>query len=131
MIEGTIPKAVPNTAAIEELRELAFTKLSAIGAYVGVPMHTTDGKLYGTIVAVSHEPREDLGASQVRLLELISGIIGGAIEQQRMEKENERLRARMASMTEELDAAEEDRRLSRILLSGEFRTIPHGTPPPE
>ena len=33
-----------------------MTKLSAIGAYVGVPVYLYEDKLYGTLCAVSHQP---------------------------------------------------------------------------
>lgn len=131
MIAGTISNAVPNTAASPEVRDLAMTKLSAIGAYIGVPIYLSDGKLYGTLCAVSHETHDELGPRQVRLMELLSKIVTGGIEQQRTVRENERLRARIGGLTDELDAAEEDRRVSRIMLSGEFRTIPRGSTPPE
>jgi GAF domain-containing protein len=131
MIDGKIPHVVPDTSANPEARDLAVTKMSAIGAYVGVPVHLYEGKLYGTLCAVSHQPHPELGAREVRLLELLSQVVTGALEQQRTERENQRLRDRIGGLTDELDAAEEDRRVSRILMSGEFRTIPHGTPPPE
>lgn len=131
MIEGKIPNIIPDAAANPEVRDLAVTRLSAIRAYVGVPVYLYEEKLYGTLCAVSHQPHPELGARDVRLMELLSQIITGALEEQRTERENQRLRDRIGGLTDELDAAEEDRRVSRILLSGEFRTIPHGTPPPE
>lgn len=131
MIAGKIPNVIPDAAANPEVRDLAVTRLSAIRAYVGVPVNLYEGKLYGTLCAVSHQPQPELGAREVRLMELLSQIITGALEEQRTERENQRLRDRIGGLTDELDAAEEDRRVSRILLSGEFRTIPRGTPPPE
>jgi GAF domain-containing protein len=131
MIAGKIPNVIPDAAANPEVRDLAVTRLSAIGAYVGVPVYLYEDKLYGTLCAASHQPHPELGAREVRLMELLSQIITGALEEQRTERENQRLRDRIGGLTDELDAAEEDRRVSRILLSGEFRTIPRGTPPPE
>jgi GAF domain-containing protein len=130
MIAGKIPNVVPDAAANPEVRDLAVTRLSAIGAYVGVPVYLYEDKLYGTLAAVSHQPHPELGGRAVRVMELLSQIITGALEEQRTERENQRLRDRIGGLTDELDAAEEDRRVSRILLSGEFRTIPRGTPPP-
>jgi hypothetical protein len=37
----------------------------------------------------------------------------------------------MAEMQSDFDEFEEDRRVTRILTSGEFKTIPRGTPPPQ
>jgi GAF domain-containing protein len=131
MVSGRIPKVIPSTAENEELRDLAMTKLSGIGAYVGVPILLSSGKLYGSLAVFSHRPQRNLGPRQLQLLEVLARIIASGIEQQSLEKENERLRARIAGMSDELDEAESDRRLSRILLSGEFQTIPRGTPPPK
>src|SRR5579862_447824 len=130
MITGKIPNVVPDAAANPKIRDLAVTRLSAIGAYVGIPVYLYEEKLYGTLCAASHQAHPELGARHARIMELLSQIITGALEEQRTERENQRLRDRIGGLTDELDAAEEDRRVSRILLSGEFRTIPHGTPPP-
>ncbi len=130
MITGRIPNVIPDAAANPEVRDLAVTRMSAIGAYVSVPVYLYEEKLYGTLCAISHEAHPDLGPRHARIMELLSQIITGALEEQRTERENQRLRERIGGLTDELDAAEEDRRVSRILMSGEFRTIPHGTPPP-
>ena len=131
MVMGTIPKIVPNTAENDELRDLALTKLSAIGSYVGVPIHLSDGSMYGTFCTVSHQPHSDLGERHLLVMQILSHIVAAGVEQQRLEKENERLRAKMAAMQSDFDEFEEDRRVTRIMNSGEFRTIPRGTPPPE
>jgi GAF domain-containing protein len=131
MVSGKIPNVVPDAAANPEVRDLAMTKMSKIGAYVGVPVYLYEEKPYGTLCAVSHTAHPGLGPRDVRMMELLSLIITGALEEQRTERENQRLRDRIGGLTDELDAAEEDRRVSRILMSGEFRTIPRGTPPPE
>jgi GAF domain-containing protein len=129
MVAKTIPSVVSDTSANDELRDLAITKLAAIGAYIGVPIYLKDGKLYGTFVTIAHAPQPDLDDRHVQLLALLSHIVASGIELQRLERDNERLRAQIGRMTEELDEAEEDRRMSRILTSGEFQTLPHGTIP--
>jgi GAF domain-containing protein len=131
MVAGKIPRVISNTAENEELRDLAMTKLSVIGSYVGVPIYLHDGALYGTLVAISHDAKSDLGERHVKLMEVLSHIVASSIEQQRLEKENQQLKDKISQMDTELDDAEGDRRLSRILMSGEFQAIPRGTPPPQ
>jgi GAF domain-containing protein len=131
MVLGTIPQIITNTAENDELRDLAVTKLSAIGAYVGIPIYLSDGSMYGTMCAVSHEPHSDLGERHLLLMKILSQFVAAGVEQQRLEKDNTRLRAKMAAMQSDFDEFEEDRRVTRIMNSGEFRTIPRGTPPPE
>ena len=130
MVAGVIPNIVTDTSKNEEVRDLAVTKLSAIGSYVGVPIYLKKGKLYGAFVVVSHEPQPDLGERHLRLMEVLGQVVASGMEQQRLEKENGRLRSQIRRMTEELDEAEEDRRMSGILTSGEFLAIPHGKIPP-
>ena len=130
MVDGRIPKLVPDTSRNDELRDLALTKLSQIGAYIGVPIYLSDGKLYGTFVSINHQPAPELDENHVRLMEVLSHFVASGIELRRLAKENERLRSQIGRMTEELDEAEEDRRMSRILTSGEFQAIPKGVIPP-
>lgn len=131
MVTGLIPNIIPATSANDELRDLALTKLSRIGAYAGVPIRLHDGTLYGSFASISHDPRPELSERALRLMEILSHMVASVIEQQRLETENQRLRDQIASLDTELDEAEGDRRLSRILMSGEFQAIPRGTPPPE
>jgi GAF domain-containing protein len=123
MISNRIPHVVPNTAEVDELRDLAMTRVGRVASYAGVSVRLSDGSLYGTLCTVSHEPRPDLGEGHVHLLEMLSRIVASGIEQERLVRENDRLRNQLVGMSDELDLAEEDRRLSRILLSGEFTTL--------
>lgn len=123
MISGRIPRAVPNTSENEELRDLATTRTGNIAAYAGVPVRLSNGGLYGTLCVVSHNPHPELGAKQVSLLEMLARIVASGIEQELLQRENDQLKTQLEGMTVELDEAEADRRLSRIMLSGEFKTL--------
>jgi GAF domain-containing protein len=123
MIANRIPHLVADTSQIEELRDAAMTRVGRVAAYAGVSVRLSDGTLYGTLCTVSHSPRPDLGDDRIQLLEMLSKIVASGIQQERLERENDRLRNQLIGMSDELDAAEEDRRLSRILLSGEFPTL--------
>jgi GAF domain-containing protein len=123
MIEGKIPRVVSNTAENAELRELALTKLAAIGAYIGVPIILSDGTLYGTICTISHDAQPELGDRDLRLMEVLAHIVASGVEQERLENENARLRVLIAKMGNQLADVEEDVRLATIMGSGEFTRI--------
>jgi GAF domain-containing protein len=123
MLARRIPNLVASTMSNDETRDLTMTRLGRVGAYVGVPVRLADGSLYGTLCAVSHEPKPGLDESRVQLLEAVARVVASGIEQERTQRETGRLRSQLTDMNDELDAAEEDRRLSRILLSGEFTTL--------
>ena len=123
LIAGRIPRAVPSTAENDELRDLALTRSGGIGAYAGVPVRLSNGGLYGTLAAVSHSAKPELGSKQVELLDMLARVVSSGIEQERLQRENDQLKGQVAGLNEELNEAEEDRRLSRIMLSGEFKTL--------
>ena len=51
MLNGEIPNVVPDTRAQQALQNLAVT--AEVGAYVGVPVTLSDGRVAGTLCCVS------------------------------------------------------------------------------
>lgn len=94
MLEGEIPNIVPDTRADPLVRDLRATRL--IGAYVGVPVRLSDGRLHGTLCCVSSDPRDGLGEDELRFVQVLAGIIGVRIEraQGNLARLTEGLRAR-------------------------------------
>src|SRR6201987_5914711 len=81
MLNGDIPNVVPETHAQPALHDLAATR--EIGAYVGVPVRLSDGRVHGTLCAVSREPKEGLGAHQLRFMQILAGIVATRLERAR------------------------------------------------
>jgi GAF domain-containing protein len=66
VLEGRIPRAVPDAKREEATRDLRVTSEADMGSYCAVPLVLSDGRLYGTLCCVSHEPdpwlrEKDLG----------------------------------------------------------------------
>ena len=89
MLNGDIPNVVPDTRAQPALHDLPATR--EIGAYVGVPVRLSDGRVHGTLCAVSHDPREGIGADELRFMQILAGIVATRLE---------RARGDLARMTE-------------------------------
>jgi GAF domain-containing protein len=81
MLNGDIPNVVPDTHAQPALHDLAATR--EIGAYVGVPVRLSDGRVHGTLCAVSREPKEGLGADELRFMQILAGIVATRLERAR------------------------------------------------
>jgi GAF domain-containing protein len=81
MLNGDIPNVVPDTHAQPALHDLAATR--DIGAYVGVPVRLSDGRVHGTLCAVSREPKEGLGADELRFMQILAGIVATRLERAR------------------------------------------------
>ena len=66
VLDGRIPQMVPDAKREEATRDLRVTSEAGMGSYCAVPLVLSDGRLYGTLCCVSHEPdpwlrEKDLG----------------------------------------------------------------------
>lgn len=103
MALGEIPNLIPDSSAEAGVRDLAITELGRIGAYVGVPIKFSDGRVYGSVCTVSHEPRPDLRERDVLVLTAIARLIGAELERVQTAKENEQLGGRIGELEAELE----------------------------
>ena len=94
MLRGEIPNAVPDTRGNSLIRDLRATRL--IGAYVGVPVRLSDGRVHGTLCCVSGQASEGIGEDELRFMKVLASIIAARVEraQGNMARLTERLRSR-------------------------------------
>lgn len=78
MLNGTIPHIVPNTEAEPGLRNM--TVIRNIGAYIGVAVKLSDGRVHGSLCCASNEPRDGLGEPELRFMEVLADIVAAQIE---------------------------------------------------
>ena len=102
MVLGEIPNLITDSTAEAGVRDLAITRLGEIGAYVGVPVVFSDGRVYGSVCTVSHEARPDLTDRDVLVLKAIARLIGAELERATAKKDNERLGARVRELEAEV-----------------------------
>jgi GAF domain-containing protein len=79
MLKGEIANVVPDTRAEPALREVSANQY--IGAYVGVPVRLSDGRLHGTLCCVSSEPYDALGDEELRFMDVLARIVASRVEQ--------------------------------------------------
>ena len=60
IVAGALPGLIPDTSAEVGTRDMAVTADRGIGAYVGVPVVFSDGRVFGTFCAASNQPRPGL-----------------------------------------------------------------------
>src|SRR5215210_8209887 len=56
VLDGRIPQVVPDTKGEDATKDLKVTSEADMGCYCAVPLVLSDGRLYGTLCCVSHEP---------------------------------------------------------------------------
>ena len=79
MLNGEIPNVVPDTRAEPAMRDLDVTR--EFGAYIGVPVRLSDGRVHGTLCCVSREAKFDIGPEDLRFMQVLAGIIAARVEQ--------------------------------------------------
>jgi GAF domain-containing protein len=78
MLKGEIPNLVADTAAEPALRQV--TVIRNIGAYIGVPVTLSDGRVHGSLCCASNEPRGDLGEPELRFMRVLAEIVGARMD---------------------------------------------------
>ena len=79
MLNGEIPSVVRDTRAEPAMRDLDAAR--EFGAYVGVPVRLSDGRVHGTFCCVSRHAKLDLGPEDLRFMQVLAGIIAARLEQ--------------------------------------------------
>lgn len=120
MVLGEIPNAVTDSAANEQVRDLAITKLSHIGAYIGVPITFSDGRVYGTVCAVSHQAHTELSDRDVLVLKAVARLMASELERESLHDENEKLKARLAEAESEIEELRDAVQSADATSSSEF-----------
>jgi GAF domain-containing protein len=69
VLDGRIPDVVPDARREEATRDLRVTSEADMGSYCAVPLVLSDGRLYGTLCCVSHEPDPRLRESDLGIME--------------------------------------------------------------
>ena len=73
VLDGRIPRAVPDAGREEATRDLRVTTEAGIGSYCAVALVLSDGRLYGTLCCVSHAPDPRLRESDLGIMERTAG----------------------------------------------------------
>jgi GAF domain-containing protein len=78
MLRGEMPRVIPDTRLEPTVRDLAATR--EIGAYIGVPVTLSDGRVHGTLCCASHRPRAQLGSDELKFMETLADIVARLVE---------------------------------------------------
>ena len=80
VLDGRIPQVVADAKREEATRDLRVTSEADMGSYCAVALVLSDGRLYGTLCCVSHEPDPRLRELDLRLMERTARWLVGQLE---------------------------------------------------
>jgi GAF domain-containing protein len=69
VLDGRIPQVVPDARREDATKDLRVTSEADMGSYGAVALVLSDGRLYGTLCCVSHEPDPWLRERDLKLME--------------------------------------------------------------
>ncbi len=102
LVRGLIDGVQPDLLANPLTATLRTTVDLRLGSYVGVPLHRRDGRLYGTLCAVSREPDPTL---RQRDADVLQGITGALMDLLQTEEHDTRVRSATVDRLDALAAA--------------------------
>ncbi|MCW2968774.1 MAG: hypothetical protein JWM71_2546 [Solirubrobacteraceae bacterium] len=77
---GRLPNVVVDVRADDRAASLPMTEIADVGAFVSVPLRLSDGRIYGTLCAASHEAKPELGYRDLQFLHVAARIVADQIE---------------------------------------------------
>lgn len=99
IVDGELPEVIPDARQHHITRNMAVTEELSIGAYLGVPIHLSDGEVYGTLCGFKHEGDPSLADRDASLLHFIAELIADKVEGLRnAELRSSRIRRRLERM---------------------------------
>lgn len=81
VLDGRINSVVPDARGEDATRDLWATSEADIGSYAAIPLVLSDGRLYGTLCCVSHDPDPWLRDRDLKLMEDVARRTVRSLEQ--------------------------------------------------
>lgn len=130
MVQGFGPRIAPVVDEVPLYRNAPIRHQMPVGAYIGVPLQSTNGDLFGTLCAFDPAPQPDLPRNTLALTELLGGLLSGIVVLELTVDETERVAewAQQEGATDELTGLFNRRGWENLVAAEEDRCRRHGKP---
>jgi putative nucleotidyltransferase with HDIG domain len=91
LLEGLLQNVIPDARDDEQVKYLDVTGEADIGCYIGVPITFSDGRLYGTLCALSHSPEPSLQERDAQFLRVLARMVADQLHREELEAQTRRL----------------------------------------
>ena len=96
ILDGRLPSVIPNVARLPEAKRLPAARFPRIRSFVSVPVHLSDGSLYGTFCAAGFTADKGLAKRDEALMKVLASAAATIIEPDvRTRERDAEIRARM------------------------------------
>jgi response regulator RpfG family c-di-GMP phosphodiesterase len=87
VLAGRLPNLIPDTSQQEITAAMPVTQAAGIGAYASMPITFSDGSLYGTLCAVNHETKPELGPREEQFLHVLARLVSDQLEREQLQEQ--------------------------------------------
>lgn len=90
MVEGQGPRVAPRSSEVPAYASAPLARQLPIEAYIGVPLRTADGSLFGTLCAFDPNPQPEDVAKEAPLVEILAEMLSSVLTAELRAIENQR-----------------------------------------
>jgi len=98
LMAGNLPNLIPDARNDVRVKDLEVTGAADIGSYAGIPVRFSDGRLYGTLCALSHDPNPSLKERDTLFMRVLARMVAGCLEREELETRRRRLAVESAGL---------------------------------
>lgn len=80
VVDGRLPLAIPDAHLLPEAAKLEVTKAHKIRTYLAAPIVLSNGRIFGTLCCISHQPRTALGNRQTDALRIVAERVAAELQ---------------------------------------------------
>ncbi len=127
MVTGLAPRIALDTAHVPSYRDAPLAHRWRIGSYIGTPLFTSSGALFGSLCVLDSSPRGEAPAA-LALVDIMGQFLSGFLALEARAAEAERLaqRAQQELLTDELTGLLNRRGWEALIAAEEDRCQRHG-----
>ena len=78
--QGRLPAVIPDTGESAEASSLAITQRLNIRAYLSAAVVLANGRVFGTVCCISHQPRSDLVEADAKALKAVAQAVAASVD---------------------------------------------------
>jgi HD domain/GAF domain len=86
ILEGRLSNLIPDVRGDERANALPITAAANVGAFASVPLRFSDGRLFGTLCAASHDRKPNLGYRDLQFLLVFARMVADQLEREQLER---------------------------------------------
>ncbi len=128
MVQGFGPRVAPVAHDVPLYKNAPIRRQLPIGSYIGVPLQSTNGDLFGTLCAIDPSPQPQLSRDALVITELLGELLSGILVLELTVDETERVAewAQQEGATDELTGLFNRRGWENLVEAEEDRCRRHG-----